>query len=341
MDGNISYVITAQDEGLYVKEILQRRFSVSSRLMRRIKVSGQIALDEKPARLRDKPRAGQVLTAAFPQESSYFEPEDIPLDVVYEDEDILAVNKQPFLVVHPTKNYQSGTLANALAFRLQQRGESWKIRFINRLDRDTSGLLLVAKNGHAQASVSEQMEEGRTEKRYLALVHGLFDAAEGRVDAPIDKDPDHKARRMVRPDGYPSTTLYRVLKSWDVPDLGPDFKPWKGEKRIDGYSLVELTLLTGRTHQIRVHMTHLGHPIAGDELYGQLFGYEAGTDVLGRQALHAYSLQLAQPMTGEAIHLKTAMPSDMEACIERIEHVASTGSATAGQGDVKGVFLEE
>ncbi|MBR0210284.1 MAG: hypothetical protein IJQ41_06025, partial [Firmicutes bacterium] len=130
----------------------------------------------------------------------------------------------------------------------------------------------------------------------------------------------HKARRMVREDGYPSTTLYKVLQSWDVPDLGPDFKPWNGEKRIEGYSLVELTLLTGRTHQIRVHMTHLGHPIAGDELYGQLYGYEAGTDVLGRQALHAYSLKLAQPMTGEPIELKTAMPADMAECIERIEH---------------------
>ena len=320
MENAITYVWTKEDEGLYVKEVLQRRFAVSSRLMRKIKTSGQIALDGRSARLRDKGRTGQTLTVAFPEESSYFEPEDIPLDVVYEDSDLLAVNKQPFLVVHPTKNYQSGTLANALAYRLQEKGERWKIRFINRLDRDTSGLVLVAKNGHAQDAVSSQMEKGTTVKKYLALVHGLFEEPDGRVDLPIDKDPDHKARRMVRADGYPSTTLYRVLQSWDVPDLGPDFAPWAGEPRIGGYSLVELTLLTGRTHQIRVHMTHLGHPIAGDELYGQLYGYEAGTDVLDRQALHAYSLRLAQPMTGEPIELKTAMPADMADCIERIEH---------------------
>lgn len=320
MENAITYVWTKEDEGLYVKEVLQRRFAVSSRLMRKIKVSGQIALDGRAARLRDKGRTGQTLTVAFPEESSYFEPEDIPLDVVYEDSDLLVVNKQPFLVVHPTKNYQSGTLANALAYRLQEKGERWKIRFINRLDRDTSGLVLVAKNGHAQDAVSSQMEKGTTVKKYLALVHGLFEGPEGRIDLPIDKDPDHKARRMVREDGYPSVTLYKVLQSWDVPDLGPDFKPWSGEKRIEGYSLVELTLLTGRTHQIRVHMTHLGHPIAGDELYGQLYGYEAGTDVLDRQALHAYSLRLAQPMTGETIELKTAMPADMAECIERIEH---------------------
>ena len=320
MENAITYVWTKEDEGLYVKEVLQRRFAVSSRLMRKIKTSGQIALDGHAARLRDKGRPGQTLTVAFPEESSYFEPEDIPLDVVYEDSDLLVVNKQPFLVVHPTKNYQSGTLANALAYRLQEKGERWKIRFINRLDRDTSGLVLVAKNGHAQDAVSSQMEKGTTVKKYLALVHGLFEEPDGRVDLPIDKDPDHKARRMVRADGYPSTTLYRVLQSWDVPDLGPDFAPWAGEPRIGGYSLVELTLLTGRTHQIRVHMTHLGHPIAGDELYGQLYGYEAGTDVLDRQALHAYSLRLAQPMTGEPIELKTAMPADMAECIERIEH---------------------
>ena len=320
MANDITYRLTDADEGLYVKEVLQRRFSFSSRLMRKIKVAGQITLDGQKARLRDKGCPGQILTVSFPEESSYFDPENIPLDVVYEDDDLLVVNKQPFLVVHPTKNYQSGTLANALAYRLQERGESWKIRFINRLDRDTSGLVLVAKNGHAQDAVSSQMEQGTTEKKYLALVHGLFAEKEGRIDAPIDKDPDHKARRMVREDGYPSSTLYKVLQQWDVPDLGPDFTPWQGAKRIDGYSLVELTLLTGRTHQIRVHMTHLGHPIAGDELYGQLFGYEAGTDVLNRQALHAYSLRLNQPLTGGPIHLQTPMPDDIKACIERIEH---------------------
>ena len=319
METAITYKLTPEDEGLYVKEVLQRRFAISSRLMRRIKVSGQIALDGRTARLRDRGKPGQILTVAFPEESSYFEPENIPLDVVYEDDDLLVVNKQPFLVIHPTKNYQSGTLANALAWRLQERGERWKIRFVNRLDRDTSGLVLVAKNGHAQDAVSSQMEAGATVKKYLALAHGLFEEPEGKIDLPVDKDPDHKARRTVREDGYPSTTLYRVLQSWDVPDLGPDFAPWTGPERIGGYSLVELTLLTGRTHQIRVHLTHLGHPIAGDELYGQLYGYEAGTDILNRQALHAWYLKLAQPMTGRPVELKTAMPSDIAECIERIE----------------------
>ena len=319
MANDISYRLCAEDESLYIKEVLQRRFSISSRLMRKIKVSGTIELDGNKARLRDKGLPGQLLTVAFPSESSYFDPQNIPLDVVYEDGDLLAVNKQPFLVVHPTKNYPNGTLANALAWRLQERDESWKIRFINRLDRDTSGLVLVAKNGHAQDAVSAQMEAGTTVKKYLALVHGIPEKTEGRIDAPIDKDPDHKARRMVREDGYPSTTLYRVLDSWDIPDLGPDYQPWPGKERIRGYSLLELTLLTGRTHQIRVHMTHLGHPIAGDELYGQLFGYEAGTDILNRQALHAFSLQLKQPMSGETIHLETAMPADMQRCIERIK----------------------
>ena len=326
MDSDLRYILTKEDEGLYVKEVLQRRFAISSRLMRKIKVSGQISLDGQVARLRDKGLPGQVLCVAFPEESSYFDPENIPLDVVYEDSDLLAVNKQPFLVVHPTKNYQSGTLANALAYRLSERDEHWKIRFVNRLDRDTSGLVLVAKNGHAQDAVSSQMEQGTTVKKYLALVHGLFEESEGQIAQPIAKDPNHKARRKVDPEGYPSTTLYKVLQSWDVPDLGPDFTPWAGEKRIDGYSLVELTLLTGRTHQIRVHLSWMGHPIAGDELYGQLYGYEAGTDVLDRQALHAYHLELDQPLTKERIVLETPMPADMQAVIERIE-TSRTASA--------------
>ena len=319
MEPAITYEWTAEDEGLYVKEVLQRRFAVSSRLMRKIKVSGQIALDGRTVRLRDKGKPGQTLTVAFPEESSYFEPESIPLDIVYEDDDLLVVNKQPFLVIHPTKNYQRGTLANALAYRLQEKGERWKIRFINRLDRDTSGLVLVAKNGHAQDAVSSQMEAGKTVKKYLALVHGLFREPEGTVDLPVDKDPDHKARRMVREDGYPSTTLYRVMQSWDVPDLGPDFESWQGPGRISGFSLVEFTLLTGRTHQIRVHSTHLGHPIAGDELYGQLFGYEAGTDILDRQALHAFRLAFDQPLTGERVVLEAPLPEDMRQCIARLD----------------------
>ena len=302
MANDITYRLTEADEGLYVKEVLQRRFSLSSRLMRKIKISGQIALDGQKARLRDKGRSGQMLTVSFPKESSYFDPENIPLDVVYEDDDLLVVNKQPFLVVHPTKNYQSGTLANALAYRLQERGESWKIRFINRLDRDTSGLVLVAKNGHAQDAVSAQMEQGTTEKKYLALVHGLFEETEGRIDAPIDKDPDHKARRMVREDGYPSVTLYKVLDSWNVPDLGPDFTPWQGAKRIDGYSLVELTLLTGRTHQLRVHSAApegLNAPILGDRLYGH---------VADRLYLHAESIKFVHPITKEEMHFCLPAP---------------------------------
>lgn len=310
MNDDIKYTITKEDEGLYIKEILQRRFSFSSRLMRKIKVSGRIEVNGKNARLRDRGKDGDLLLVSFPRESSYFEPENIALDIIYEDKDLLLVNKQPWLVVHPTKNYQSGTLANALAWKIRQEGSDYKIRFVNRLDRDTSGLVIVAKNSHCQDFLSSEREKNQTIKKYRAIVHGIVEK-DGKVDAPIDKDPDHKARRMVRPDGYPSVTHYKVLETFKAPGI-------ENQGSIEGYSLLELTLETGRTHQIRVHMIHLGHPIVGDELYGQLFGYEAGTDLMNRQALHAYSLEFTQPSTGERIRAKAPLPQDMEACLEYI-----------------------
>ncbi|MCQ2561778.1 MAG: RluA family pseudouridine synthase, partial [Clostridia bacterium] len=205
MSEDINYILTTEDEGLYIKEILQRRFDFSSRLMRKIKVSGNIILNGMPARLRDKGIPGDSLLVSFPEETSYFEPENIPLDVVYEDKDLLIVNKQPWLVVHPTKNYQSGTLANALAWKLKEENVNYKIRFVNRLDRDTSGLVIVAKNAHCQDFLSAESEKNRTVKKYKAIVHGIVEK-DLVIDEPIDKDPNHKARRMVRPDGYPSVT---------------------------------------------------------------------------------------------------------------------------------------
>lgn len=330
-DRDISYTVGCCDDGLYVKEVLQRRFRMSSRLMRSIKVSGRIYLDGKEARLRDRCKRGQELAVEFPEESSYFEPEDIAVDAVYEDDDMLIVNKQPFLVVHPTGNYRSGTLANALARRIEQRGESWKIRFVNRLDRDTSGLLIVAKNAYCQDALMKAMDDGRVIKKYVAVAHGLFEGGEGSegvMDGPIAKDPEHKARRRVDHEcGYPSLTRYRVLRQWDVPDMLPDGS--FGE-RIRGYSLLELRLHTGRTHQIRVHLAHAGHPIVGDELYGQLFGYEAGSDIMDRQALHAASLELEAPLSKMKVRAQAPVPEDMESCIRMIDGFEGAGKNLEG-----------
>ena len=286
MNSKQSYRITTEDDGLYVKEVLQRKMQFSSRLIRQLKlVDNSLCLDGEPCRLRDRVSEGQELTCEFPEETSYFEPEDIPLDVRYEDDDLLIINKQPFLIVHPTNNYQEHTLANAVTYYMQQKNETYKLRFVNRLDRDTSGLIIVAKNSHAQDFLSRS----DITKKYIAIVHGVLDK-DGTINEPLAKDPNHVARRMVMPDGQPSITHYHLID------------------KLDNYSMLELRLETGRTHQIRAHMTHLGHVLVGDDLYGS----PAFPDVFPRQALHSYYLEFTHPSTNKTIKIETEIPEDMK-----------------------------
>ena len=303
------YICTEKDSGMLLKEILHHRLRISSRLMKSLKVKGGIFLNGERAGVRHKVTAGDAVAVVYPEEESYFEPQDIPLDVVYEDEDLLVINKQAGLIVHPTHNFQDGTLANALAFRMQQKGMSYKLRFVNRLDMNTSGLIIVGKNAHCQDVLTRQMSENRVTKKYLAIVHGII-VEPGTVDLPIDKDPNHKARRMVTLDGYPSVTHYRPLKIFRTEDSGA----------IPGYSLVEIKLDTGRTHQIRVHMTHLGHPLVGDELYAQLFGYSEDPEWMPRQALHAAFLEFDHPADGRKVSVSAHLPPDMQAALEYLEN---------------------
>ena len=308
----VTYKAVKEDEGRSVRDILKNRMNFSSRLLKSVKFRGEILLNGKHVTVRYTVREGDVLTAEYPEEESFFKPEDIPIDVVYEDGDIMLVNKQAGLIVHPTYNFPDGTLANAIAFRMQQKGEVYKLRFVNRLDMYTSGLVIVAKNAHAQDSISRQMQENTTVKNYIAVVHGIMEGS-GTIDEPIDKDPGHIARRHVTADGYPSVTHWEVLKTWEGKKYGS----------IGGFSLIKLKLDTGRTHQIRVHLSYIGHPIVGDELYGQLFGYDVPPEWMKRQALHAAHLELDHPVTGERICADAPLPEDMEYCIDYIENCLS------------------
>ena len=305
MENSVIYKCTQADEGLLLKEVVRQRMKISSHLMKKLKVQGGITVNGSRAGVRLRVKAGDVVKINYPEERSYFEPQDIPLDVVYEDEDLLVVNKQPGLIVHPTHNFPDGTLANALAFRMEQTGEVFKPRFVNRLDMNTSGLLIVAKNAHCQDFLSHEMAADRVEKHYLAIVHGIVEEP-GTVDLPIDKDPNHKARRMVTEGGYPSVTHYWPLKTFDSENSG----------NIRGYSLLRLKLDTGRTHQIRVHMTHIGHPLVGDELYAQLYGYTENPEWMPRQALHAERLEFPHPAEGKTVSAFAPLPQDMKNCLE-------------------------
>jgi 23S rRNA pseudouridine1911/1915/1917 synthase len=226
---------------------------------------------------------------------------ELPITVVYEDADMLIVDKPSGQVVHPAPGHGSGTLVNALLGRgesLAPTGIAGVQRpgIVHRLDRDTSGLLMVARNDAAQASLQAQLKARRIRKTYLALVAGTVAAAQGRIEAPIGRDPGRRTRMAVTPDGRPSTTGYRV------------------RERFTAWTLLELDLVTGRTHQIRVHLEAIGHPVAGDPVYGTGTS-RRGPDALDRLFLHAWRLELTSPSTGALIRAEAPLPGELEAVL--------------------------
>lgn len=287
--------ITSEDEGLEIREVIRKHFDFSSRLRNKIKREKLVMLNGNSTPGWIKPDVGDVITITLPDETSGFEPQDIPLDIVFEDDDLMIINKQPGLIVHPTKGHPTGTVANALMYYMEHGGKPFKIRFVNRLDMDTSGLLVVAKNAYCQNDYTKQMKENLVEKRYIAVVKGTLNSDNGTIDLPIGRpDPAH-VRRGVMEDGAPSITHYKVID------------------RLKGYSVVELLLETGRTHQIRVHMSHIGHPILGDWLYGG-----ENPALITRQALHAVSLSFIHPISRKRMELKAPLPDDMKKVIADI-----------------------
>jgi 23S rRNA pseudouridine1911/1915/1917 synthase len=229
---------------------------------------------------------------------------EIDVRVVYEDADLLIVDKPAGLVVHPAPGHADGTLVNALLGRggPEAYGGIAGVRrpgIVHRLDRDTSGLLMVAKSDLAQGSLMDQLKARRIKKTYQALVQGSVAAAVGRIEAPIGRDPKHRIRMAVVPDGRAATTGYRV------------------RERFPAWTLLELDLVTGRTHQIRVHLDAIGHPVAGDPLYGTGTS-RRGPDGLDRLFLHSWRLELTSPSSGALIRAEAPLPPALEAVLARL-----------------------
>ena len=288
--------VTTEDEGKELREIMREHFDFSSRLRNRIKREKLVMVDGVSTPGWKKPVVGAEIRITLPDETSGFEPQNIPLDIVYEDDDLMIINKQPGLIVHPTKGHPTGTVANALMYYMEQTGKPFKIRFVNRLDMDTSGLLVVAKNSYTQNDYTKQMKENTVEKRYIAVVKGIVESDEGTIDLPIGRpDPDH-VRRGVMENGAPSVTHYKVLD------------------RYNGYSLVELLLETGRTHQIRVHMSQIGFPIVGDDVYS------SGKNPfnISSQMLHAKILGFEHPNSKKWVEYEAQVPTYFENIVSKL-----------------------
>ena len=285
-----------------------------SRIQRLI-TDGHLTVDGVPLKARSVVRAGDVLLLRVPAaEPADIQPEAIPLEVLYEDPDVLVVNKPAGLVVHPSPGHWSGTMVNALLARDTEYGGIAGVArpgIVHRLDRDTSGLIMVAKTDAAQASLMAQLKARRVKKTYLALVQGGVEAAAGRIEAPIGRDPRQRTRMAVVPDGRPSVTGYRV------------------RERFRGWTLLEVDLVTGRTHQIRVHLAALGHAVAGDPVYGTGTS-RRGPDGLERLFLHAWRIVFASPATGDLVRVEAPLPEALEPVLGQLRAIATGAPGTAG-----------
>ena len=287
---NYSHRVTEEEEreDLTINQILRRNFKFSSRFKTKIKFQKLVDLngEQSPGYLR--PKAGDEIVVRLPEETSDFPMEDIPVSPLYEDEDILIIDKQPGVTVHPTKGHPSHTLANGIMKYMHDTNQSFKIRFANRLDMDTSGIVIVAKNANSQNDISHQMRNQTTVKKYRAVVLGNVKEDFFTIDLPIGREGDSLLKRCPDPAGQAAHTHYEVLDT------------------ANGRALLRLTPTTGRTHQLRVHMAAIGCPLTGDWLYGT-----EDRTIIARPALHSYHLRLTHPVTGAVIDVTAPLPEDM------------------------------
>ena len=267
---------------------------------------GQVTLGGKPLGKNYRLQGGEVLTVSLPEpEPAEALPQNIPLDVVYEDADLIVINKPVGLVVHPAPGHPDGTLVNALLFHcagsLSGVGGALRPGIVHRIDRDTSGLMVAAKNDFAHLSLSAQLQDHSLRRTYEAVVVGNVREDRGTVDAPIGRHPtDRKKMAVTDKNSRPAVTHYEVLR------------------RYPGYTYLRCRLETGRTHQIRVHMAYIGHPLYGDTVYGAKKG---AADMTG-QCLHAVALDLTHPRTGERMHFTCPLPEEFTRLLQKLERLA-------------------
>ena len=278
--------------------------------LRRLIESGSVLLNGRPAKPAQRVKRGDRVSVLVPPPRPLdLAPQWMPLKVVYQDEDLVVIDKPPGLPVHPGPGHPARTLVNgllALCPDIQGIGDGLRPGIVHRLDKDTSGLIVAAKNHHAHKSLSAQLKDRLVVKGYLALATGKPARPRGEIDAPIARDPRRRKRMAVVLGGRESRTGYRVLESFA------------------GFSLLELYLKTGRTHQVRVHLAHLGLPLLGDGLYGR------SSPLLSRHFLHAHHLQFKHPTTGNDVEFRSGLPQDLAAVVDllRDQEKSSAGKIT-------------
>ena len=274
---------------LNVKDVLKNYFGISSRLLLKLKKNNSVYLNNSICNLNDLVSVGDTVSFClnYEEDNSNIVATNIPLNIVYEDECLLIINKPPNIAIHPSMLHYDNSLSNGVKYYFNLIGLHKKIRPVNRLDRNTSGLVIFAKNEYVQEFLIKEMQIKTFSKEYLAILEGTLDKKQGTINAPIARKKDSIIERCVDNSGDNSITHYKVLKEFD------------------NFSLVNFKLETGRTHQIRVHSSYIGHPILGDDLYGNK------SNLINRQALHSYKISFIHPKTRRKMHFEIDMTQDM------------------------------
>jgi 23S rRNA pseudouridine1911/1915/1917 synthase len=304
MSAIVRVEVPAGADGSRADRYMADAAGLSRSFVQRLIADGRLTSDGERLRARDPVRPGQILELDVPEAApDELVPEDIPLDVVYRDDDVIVVDKPAGLVTHPSPGHDRGTLVNALL--AMEAGEGGlgsaasveRPGIVHRLDRDTSGLIVVARNDAALVSLQAQLKARRVRKTYLALAGGVVNAQVGRIEKPVGRDPRNRMRQAVTAQGKPATTGYRV------------------RERFAEWTLLELDLVTGRTHQIRVHLASIGHAVAGDAVYAT-GAVRRGPDGLGRLFLHAWKLEFVSPGSGRLVRCEAPLPDELESVLE-------------------------
>ena len=291
----------AETEGVRLDKYLSEHTDLSRTRVQSLCSEGKVTVNGKPAKSALKLESGDVISAEIPEEVPLdVQAENIPLDILYEDSDIIVINKPKGMVVHPAAGVSSGTLVNTLLYHCQDlSGINGVLRpgIVHRIDKDTTGCLVACKNDMAHRAIAKQLEDKTCHREYLALCDGVIDHEEGLIDAPIGRDPrDRKKMTVIDKNSKDARTHFTV------------------KERFDGYTLADCRLETGRTHQIRVHMSYIHHPVTGDTVYGSSCKL---MDTQG-QALHAYKLSLIHPSTGKEMTFEAPLPEYFETLLELV-----------------------
>lgn len=294
----ITYKVGKEGQDVKIRDYMKENLNLSGRFIRGSAMDRRLRVNGKEVKLNYKLQEEDVIEVTVnAEETQNIEGEDLNIKVIYEDDDLLIVDKPPFMVVHPTKSHPMGTLANGVIHHFRSNNDNSIVRLVSRLDRDTSGLIMIAKNQFSHMNLAKSMEKNLIKKSYLAIIHGNLENQQGTIDLPIGRPTNETIKRAVLEDGQRSITHYKIKESYK-----------------EG-TLVELVLETGRTHQIRVHLSYVGCPIYGEQLYSDFNDEE----LISRQALHAYGLTLPHPRSGEILNFESVLPEDMTKLIHNLQ----------------------